>query len=177
MPPADAHASHPPFTLRRLEPDDAAIYRDLRLEGLKAHPDSFGASWEDEIEKPDSWWTERLASNTVFGGWTERSPLLGVAGFHVPDTAKQRHKGILWGMYVRPDARGTGLAAALLQHVIAHARPLVEEIRLTVMASNAAAHRLYSAAGFEAYGLEPRALKVGDVYYDDMLMALSLQRR
>lgn len=164
------------FHIRRLESDDAAIYREIRLEGLRQHPDSFGASWEDEIEKPDSWWTERLQSNTVFGGWIDGSPLLGVAGFYVPGTAKQRHKGVLWGMYVRPDARGTGLAASLLQRVIEHARPLVEEIRLTVMASNAVAHRLYSAAGFEPYGLERRALKVGDHYYDDMLMALPLQR-
>jgi ribosomal protein S18 acetylase RimI-like enzyme len=80
-------------------------------------------------------------------------------------------------MYVRPGARSTGLAASLLQHVIEEARLLVEEIRLTVMASNTAAHRLYSAAGFEPYGLERRALKVGDDYYDDLLMALPLQRR
>jgi ribosomal protein S18 acetylase RimI-like enzyme len=163
--------------IRRLEPQDVAAYREIRLEGLRQHPDSFGASWEDEIEKPDSWWTERLESNTVFGGWIDGSLLLGVAGFYVPGTAKQRHKGVLWGMYVRPDARGTGLAASLLQRVIEQARPLVEEIRLTVMASNAVAHRLYSAAGFEPYGLERRALKVGDHYYDDMLMALPLQRR
>jgi RimJ/RimL family protein N-acetyltransferase len=173
----DAHVSHAPLKIRRLEADDAAIYREIRLEGLRQHPDSFGASWEDEIAKPDAWWTERLESNTVFGGWIDGSPLLGVAGFYVPGTAKQRHKGVLWGMYVRPDARGTGLAASLLQRVIEQARPLVEEIRLTVMASNAVAHRLYSAAGFEPYGLERRALKVGDHYYDDMLMALPLQRR
>ena len=164
------------FQIRRLEPHDVAAYRELRLEGLKNHPDSFGASWEDEIEKPDSWWTGRLESSTVFGGWIEESALLGVAGFYVLDLAKQRHKGILWGMYVRPDARGTGLAGSLVQRVIAQARPLVEEIRLTVMATNTAAHRLYTAAGFEPYGLERRALKVGDDYYDDLLMALPLQR-
>ena len=172
----DTPASRPPRTIRRIGTDDAAIYREMRLEGLKTHPDSFGASWEDEIEEPDSWWTGRLESNTVFGGWIGNSPLLGVAGFYVPHASKQRHKGVLWGMYVRPDARGTGLAASLLQHVIAHARLQVEEIRLTVMASNDAARRLYSAAGFQPYGLERRALKVGDVYYDDMLMALPLQR-
>jgi len=172
----DAHVSHPPFTIRRLEPHDAAIYRELRLEGLKNHPEAFGASWDDEIDKPDAWWTGRLESNTVFGGWIDGSRLLGVAGLQVPGAAKQRHKAILWGMYVRPDARGTGLAASLLQHVIEHARPRVEEIRLTVMASNAAAHRLYSAAGFEPYGLERRALKIGDDYYDDLLMALPLRQ-
>jgi RimJ/RimL family protein N-acetyltransferase len=165
------------FQIRRLEPHDVAAYREIRLEGLKNHPETFGASWEDELEQPDSWWIERLESSTVFGGWTDRSPLLGVAGFYVLGPTKQRHKGILWGMYVRPAARGTGLAAALLQRVIEHARPLVEEIRLTVMASNTAAHRLYSAAGFEPYGLERRALKVGENYYDDELMALPLPRR
>lgn len=172
----DAHVSHLPFKISRLETDDAAVYREMRLEGLRNHPEAFGASWQDEIEKPDSWWTERLESNTVLGGWIDGAVLLGVAGFYVLGGAKQRHKGILWGMYVRPDARGTGLAASLLQRVIEQARPLVEEIRLTVMASNTAANRLYSSAGFEPYGLERRALKVGDDYYDDVLMALPLQR-
>jgi len=35
------------------------------------------------------------------------SPLVGVAGFRVEDAVKLRHKGVLWGMYVRPEARRT----------------------------------------------------------------------
>jgi ribosomal protein S18 acetylase RimI-like enzyme len=77
-------------------------------------------------------------------------------------------------MYVRPDARGTGLAATLVQQVIEHARPLVEEICLSVVVSNVAACRLYSAAGFQEYGLERRAIKVGSEYYDELLMSLPL---
>jgi RimJ/RimL family protein N-acetyltransferase len=161
--------------LRRLETHDVDSYRELRLEGLKNHPEAFGSSWEDEAGKPASWWAERLETSTVFGGWIGDSPLLGVAGLHVHAATKLRHKGVLWGMYVRTDARGTGLAAALVQRVIEQARPLVEEICLTVVASNAAAHRLYSAAGFEQYGFDRRALKVGDEYYDEVLMALSLR--
>jgi ribosomal protein S18 acetylase RimI-like enzyme len=88
-----------------------------------------------------------------------------------------RHKGVLWGMYVRPDARGTGLAASLVQRVIEQARPFLEEILLTVVASNVAACRLYRAAGFEQYGLERRALKIGDNHYDEALMALSLNNQ
>jgi RimJ/RimL family protein N-acetyltransferase len=160
--------------VRRLEAHDIADYRELRLEGLRGHPEAFGASWEDESAKPAAWWAERLQTSIVFGGWIDDSPLLGVAGLHVNVAAKLRHKGILWGMYVRPAARRTGLAAALVQRVIEQARTLVEEINLTVVASNAAAHRLYSAAGFEQYGLERQALKVGDAYYDEVLMALRL---
>ena len=105
------------------------------------------------------------------------SPLVGTAGFAVQDSPKLRHKGVLWGMYVRPQARGTGLAAALVRQVVAHARTLVEQVCLTVVASNVAARRLYSAAGFEEYGLERRALKVGSEYYDDVLMALPFNTR
>ena len=160
--------------IRRLEADDIEGYRELRLEALKGHPEVFSSSWEHEARKPMSWWVERLETNTIFGGWVDRSPLVGVAGLRVPDAVKLRHKGVLWGMYVRPEARGTGLAAALVQRVIEQARTLVEEICLTVVASNAAACRLYNAAGFEEYGLERRALKVGSEYYDEVLMALSL---
>ena len=62
-----------------------------------------------------------------------------------------------------------------MQQVIEHARTVVEEIRLTVVASNAPARRLYSAAGFEEYGLERRALKIGCEY--NVLMALPLNSR
>jgi RimJ/RimL family protein N-acetyltransferase len=162
--------------VRRLEMDDVTNYRELRLESLKNHPEAFSASWEDERARPDPWWGERLQTSAVFGGWIDDSPLLGVAGFHANGSAKLRHKGFLWGMYVRPGARGSGLAASLVQRVIAHARTVVEEIGLTVVASNTAAHRLYSANGFEPYGFERRALKVGNEYHDEVLMALSLQQ-
>jgi RimJ/RimL family protein N-acetyltransferase len=64
-----------------------------------------------------------------------------------------------------------------VQQIVAHARPLVEQVCLTVVASNVAARRLYSAAGFEEYGVERRALKVGSEYYDDVLMVLPLNPR
>jgi len=172
-------ASAPNISLkvRRLETSDVEDYRELRLEGLKGHPEAFASSWEHEADKPLSWWAERLEANTVFGGWVNSSRLVGVAGFRVRDAIKLRHKGVLWGMYVRPEARGTGLAAALVQRVVEHARTLVEEVCLTVVTSNAAARRLYSAAGFKEYGLERRALRVGSEDYDEVLMALRLTLR
>jgi RimJ/RimL family protein N-acetyltransferase len=172
-------ASGPTISLkvRRLGASDVAYYRELRLESMKVHPEAFGASWESEGEKPLSWWAERLKTTTVFGGWVNDSPLVGVAGFAVYDTPKLQHKGVLWGMYVRSEARGTGLAAALVQQVVAHARTLVEQVCLTVVASNVAARRLYKAAGFEEYGFERRGLKVGGEYYDQVLMVLPLNPR
>jgi len=163
--------------VRRLDARDVADYRELRLESVRAHPESFGASWESEAEKPVAWWAERLDTTAVFGGWVNDSPLVGTAGLAVQDSPKLRHKGVLWGMYVRPAARRTGLAPALLQQIVAHARTVVEQVCLTVVASNVAARRLYVAAGFEEYGLEPRGLKLGSEYYDQVLMVLRLDAR
>jgi RimJ/RimL family protein N-acetyltransferase len=174
MAPPDTSIPQKLLKLRRLEAADVTSYRELRLEGLQLHPEAFISSWEDEAGKPVTWWAERLETSVVFGGWIDNSPLLGVAGFRVPEAAKLRHKGVLWGMYVRPAARGTGLAASLVQRVIEHAQGVVEEIGLAVVASNTAAHRLYCAAGFEQYAVERRALKIGDAYHDEVLMALQL---
>jgi GNAT superfamily N-acetyltransferase len=162
--------------VRRLGANDVADYRELRLECLKAHPEAFSSSFEDEAAQPASWWERRLATNATFGGWVDTSPLVGVASFILRDRIKLAHKGVLSGMYVRPQARGTGLAAALVHGVIEHARTTrVEDICLKVVASNAAAYCLYSGAGFQEYGLELNALKVEDKYYDEMLMTLSLK--
>ena len=43
-------------------------------------------------------------------------------------------------------------------------------VQLTVESPNVPARRLYTAPGFTAYGIEARALKIGDVYHDDVLM-------
>ena len=86
--------------VRRLETSDVAAYRELRLESLKGHPEAFGSSWEDEADKPISWWSQRLETNAVFGGWVNRSPLVGLAGLRLQEKVKERHKGVLVGMYV-----------------------------------------------------------------------------
>ena len=50
----------------------------------------------------------------------------------------------------------------------------MEQINLSVTQSNEGARSLYLAAGFVPYGLEKRALKIGDKYYDKEYLALML---
>jgi hypothetical protein len=44
------------------------------------------------------------------------------------------------------------------------------------MVSQHVARQLYETVGFVVYGREPRALKVGDQYYDEDFMVLDLRR-
>ncbi|WP_321797880.1 GNAT family N-acetyltransferase [Caballeronia sp. J97] len=163
-------------SIRRLTPADAPAFRDIRLEGLQRHPESFGAAYDDERAQALDWFRARIADHAVFGGYSSDGALAGVAGLLVPPGEKVRHKGILWGMYVRESARGAGLAAALVDTVLAHARGIVDEIKLEVAPDNLAAIRLYRAAGFVEYAREPRALKIDGAYHDSVFMTLVFGR-
>ncbi len=161
-------------TIRRLEAADAERFRDIRLEGLRHAPEAFGSSFEDESAHDLSWFAERLQGSHVLGAF-DGSKLLGVAGFLVQRGRKSAHKGLLVGMYVRPAVQGRGVGRALVEAILDVARERVELIQLTVERNNRAARRLYTNLGFQDYGLEKDALKVGDRYLDEILMALDLR--
>ena len=158
---------------RQLTPADAAVYRGIRLEGLNRNPEAFGSTFEAEFSKPLAWFFDRLSSSQVFGAF--RGPeILGIAGFAVRQGEKESHKGLLWGMYVRPEARGAGVARRLVDAVIEFARDRVELIQLSVVMGNEQARRLYARLGFVEYGIERNSLKHDGRYYDEILMALDL---
>ena len=159
--------------IRRLTPADAGVYRGIRLEGLKHHPEAFGSTFEAETVRPLAWFFDRLGQSTVFGAF-RRTEILGVAGFAVRSGEKEAHKGLLWGMYVRPQARGTGVARRLVEAVVNAARPCVELLQLSVVVGNEPARRLYAGLGFVEYGIERNSLKQNGRYYDEILMALDL---
>jgi ribosomal protein S18 acetylase RimI-like enzyme len=79
-------------------------------------------------------------------------------------------------MYVAPEVRGRGLGRMLLDAAITQARatPGIEQLMLAVNATNLPARNLYLALGFEPFGREPRALKIGERYFDEDYMALFL---
>jgi RimJ/RimL family protein N-acetyltransferase len=159
--------------VRRLVPADAASYRDIRLAALEGSPEAFGSTFEAESVQPFTWFEDRLARSEVFGAFRD-SELLGVAGFFIQQGEKKAHKGMLWGMYVRPNARKSGVGRRLVQAVLDSAGRCVELIQLTVVAENEQARRLYASLGFSAYGIEKNALKHNGRYYDEVLMAKPL---
>ena len=168
--------------LRRLTEPDAAAFRVLRLRALQESPAAFGSSYEETKHQPEGFFAQLLrfkpeAPHDFFLGAFDPA-LIGMVGFRRETRMKTRHKGVIISMYIAPEARGHGTGRTLLEEAIAEARaqPGLEQIGLMVVATNVAAKRLYKGCGFETYGVEPRALKLGDNYYDEELMVLSLER-
>ena len=77
-------------------------------------------------------------------------------------------------MYVAPEASGHGLGKKLMQDLVKRASSYdgLEQINLTVMSENIIAKKLYKSLGFEIYGVERKALKVNEQYFDEDLMVL-----
>lgn len=161
--------------IRRIGPDDATSYRAIRLEALKANPEAFGSTFELEDKRDLAWFAGRLKASHVLGAF-RNGELVGTAGFAIQQGQKMAHKGTLWGMYVRPCSRNSGIGRLLVSAVLAVARQNVELIQLTVVSENRTARRLYENAGFIEFGMESRALKQGDKYYDEAHMALVFGR-
>jgi ribosomal protein S18 acetylase RimI-like enzyme len=156
--------------IRRLLPADAARYREIRLEALRLAPEAFSSTLASESGMPASWFAARLDGAAVFGAFRD-DDLLGSAGFFVRGGGKAAHKGMLWGLYVRLDARRAGIGRRLVEGVIDHARRRVELVQVAVVSSNEPARCLFSAVGFVEYGLEKNALKQDGRYWDEILMA------
>ncbi len=155
--------------VRRVLPSEAQTYQLLRLEGLVRHPDCFRIAPEDEADLSLSDVAKKLDSGTVLGGFVDGN-LVGIAGLSAFPGAKAKHKALLWGMYVREEARGLGLADQLMEGILSEARNRgFEQIQLTVIASNPQACKVYERWGFKLYGTEVQSVKVGDTYYDEQL--------
>ena len=162
---------------RLLAADDAELWWHLRLEALRNDPASFADSAEEHLATTIESTRARLgaggASHNFVLGYFEGGVLAGMAGFYRYSHIKERHKGHIWGVYVRPESRSKGVARALMQEIIRRARGIEGLEQILLVASNhLPAKMLYENLGFEAYGVEPRSLKIGAEYVDDVLMIL-----
>jgi GNAT superfamily N-acetyltransferase len=163
-------------SVRLLGPADAVAYRALRLDALQRHPCAFRASFDEEAHQSLEELVVRLEADAVFGAYCDGA-LCGLAGLEIPQARNKRHKGTLFGVYVCPDRRRAGLGTTLVSRVIEHARTRVDQLHAAVVITAEPARALYRKLGFEPYGLEPRALKVGEECFDQELLVLRLDDR
>ncbi len=161
-------------TIRPLTAEDAPAYRSLRLSALAETPEAFGASHDEEAAQLLAWFAARITPqppSRIYGAFQEDA-LIGMAGFLAYGGEKKRHIGLLWGVYVAPAGRGSGIATALVAAVIAHAREHVRMLHADVGVDNHPAQRLYEGLGFRSYGIQPKALCIDGVFHDETMLAL-----
>ncbi|MCU1593603.1 MAG: family N-acetyltransferase [Frankiales bacterium] len=130
-----------------LTPADWRAWRELRLEALRDTPIGFGELHADALLRSDDEWQERM-------GWPglrllaydpDDAPVGMAGGFHTPEGVP-----VLFGVYVRPESRGQGVLAQLVDVVQAWAAP--DPLTLDVHEDNSRAHAAYLKLGFVETG-------------------------
>ncbi len=160
-------------SIRRLGTDDALQLRQLRLFGLKESPTAFTESYEELAGLDQQDYVKAIQDAAYFGAFVG-SELIAMMGYFIRPHHKQCHQGVLFGVYVHPDRRGQGISGRLIRILLEDARQHVEMMILQVAINNFSARHTYLNAGFQSYGVEPRALKVDGDYIDEEMMWLDL---
>jgi GNAT superfamily N-acetyltransferase len=137
------------FAVRRLQPGDWQVLRDIRLTALADSPSAFASSLarEQAFAEPD--WTRRITSgcSVVATNRADGAPV-GLAGGYLHDGVPE-----LIAMWVRPDRRGTGAADALVDAVADWAREQgSDRLVLWVVVGNERAEGVYRRLGFAHTG-------------------------
>ncbi|MFJ6385391.1 GNAT family N-acetyltransferase [Kitasatospora sp. NPDC092039] len=160
--------------IRRVRIEDWQQARDLRLEALldPVAAVAFLETHEQAVTRPEEFWQDRttraatdphvaqFVAEAEDGRWlgsmtalVERS---GGAGALEGDVVEVDQAHVV-AVYVRPEARGTGLALDLIRTVQEWAwsltEPRIERVRLFVHEDNPRAEALYRKAGFEPSGV------------------------
>jgi ribosomal protein S18 acetylase RimI-like enzyme len=163
--------------IRRLNGGDAENYRALRHEALIKNPEAFGSSYEDEKYYEASDYSQRLDNKSTYTfGAFEEGQLVGVVTLVQEGKVKMKHRANIFAMYVTSSYRGKGVGRELVKTAIQQAGVLssVEQIYLTVNASNEPAKKLYYSLGFRTYGVDKNAMLIDGSYHDEELMVLFL---
>ncbi|MEU0956559.1 GNAT family N-acetyltransferase [Streptomyces niveus] len=160
------------LAVRAVRTDEWAEARAFRLDALRdpVAPIAFLETYEDAVQRPDSFWRERtersarsasvrqFVAGLADGGWAGSVVALverrGTAGaFGGPSAYDQVH---IVAVYVRPEHRGAGVLKELFGAATAWAwsleEPRVERVRLYVDERNGRARAAYRKLGFEPTG-------------------------
>lgn len=135
--------------IRAAEPSDWEAVRDIRLRSLREEPDAYASDYQTEARFGPAAWKQRLATASSYLAFDDDHALVGIA------TGLDTGDGDTYvvGMYVTPEARGSGGAHGLLDAIAdlatrRHGKRLV----LEAAESNIRATRAYRSYGFVETG-------------------------
>ncbi len=164
-------------TIRPARPEDAARLFEL-AEATIAETDFLMRGPGEGPRSPDDWRAaiERHGRHGDFDLVAEADgALVGMCGASRGAYARNRHTATV-GVAVRQDHARRGIGSDLLRAVEDWALAEgVSRLELAVMRNNKAARRLYRKLGYRTEGRRRRAVRLGDAFVDEVIMAKMLK--
>lgn len=107
------------ITVRRLGEDDWQTYRTTRLAALEESPEAFVATVDEEQDIAEDEWRDRMVRSQRLLAEDDGS-VVGVASLGVDDQGEDIAE--LFGLWVSPARRGSGVATQLVRSAAQTAR-------------------------------------------------------
>lgn len=156
----DNHSQNKPaFSIIKLPPSRWAEYKSLRLESVSNSPLAFVSTLPELIEKPDSYWQEKLADSDRNYTWIRFAELnekgncriVGMLSGEAHWLDRRSDELVLIAMYVTYTTRKLGIATALITEILKLAKDSgkYKSAYLYVSTSQKQAIRLYEKFGFK----------------------------
>jgi GNAT superfamily N-acetyltransferase len=139
-----------PCTVRRAGARDFSALRAIRLEALRDTPEAYGSTYDDSLKWSARRWRKVAKTWNYYLGECS-----GVVKGMVSGGYNEVHPGTCWlyGMYVAPSERGSGLATQLVDAVVTWARADgARQLYLHVNPGVRPARAFYAKVGFVENG-------------------------
>jgi ribosomal protein S18 acetylase RimI-like enzyme len=158
------------YEIRRLQPGDWGVLRDVRLTALAEAPHAFFGRLDEEAGYDEQRWRNWIAGSAIFVAWDGRGPAGIAGGYARPDGGWH-----LVSMWVSPHARGTGLSGRLVDAVTRQARAQeAPALTLWVTDGNDRARAFYQRMGFRGTGRrQPVRPEEPQRWEDEMILVLA----
>lgn len=162
------------ITVRPLGEDDWQQYRAARLAALTESPEAFVATAEQEQAYDEARWRDRMRRSARLLARSD-DDVVGVASVGMANSG-DGSAGELFGLWVRPQARGTGVATQLVNQSAAVARDRGQShLVYWVSTDNGRAVAFASGIGFRPTDLRrPMRLATDDDGDEEIAMLLPL---
>jgi len=168
--------SSDPISVRRLTEADWQEFRQARLDALGESPEAFSATRAEEEATDDAAWIERVRRSTRFLAQCGDA-VVGMAslGRYEVLEGESDNSGEIYGLWVTPAMRGTGVATALVN---AASRRASDDGRSHIVywvsTSNGRAVAFASGLGFRPTDARRPMRGVGHADEEEIAMTLPL---
>jgi len=164
--------------VRVLQEDEWPSYRDVRLRALRESPEAFVASAEEEEAFEDSVWMTRMErSRRILAEDGDR--VIGVVSVGTGHRTNIPGAGELFGLWVEPPRRGTGVARKLMEKAAAVGREVgLRQLVYWVGTDNGRAVAFASSFGFrptdDRRPMRIRGVDAEDAESEELMMVYPL---
>lgn len=160
------------ISVRPLGEEDWQQYRDTRLTALRESPEAFAATVDEEEAFDEDFWRLRMTRSARLLAERDGSPL-GIVSLAPSDERPKTSE--LFGLWVSPEARGSGVATELVRAGANMARQQGQtQLTYWVGSDNGRAVAFASGFGFRPTA-DRRPMRVkGDDDEDEVAMVLAL---